>query len=139
MVIGGLERIIVDNDWDHDPNTPFLSYSNNLEDGEALIRPLKGEKMRDRLMPSPMLLNKQTSKSGDLHIPSRRNSSLDAKRAISALANPIRPFDLPEMQASSKKDDEIIDLKLQVTGLKKENTELRLMLNYFMQLAFDKQ
>lgn len=84
-------------------------------------------------MPAPLLLNKQNSKSGDLLTIARANE-FDAKRPSSALAKPSFTFDIPIRRKESKTEDLVNGLKMQVSSLKKENMELRLMLNYFMQL-----
>lgn len=135
MSLDGSQQVIVEEKWVQDPNTPILSFSYNLDD-EALIRPLKREKLRDRLMPATLNLNKQTSKSGDLLAPTRKASNTDNKRATSALAMQVAPIDVISRKEESKKDEKIMDLQMQVNSLKKENMDLRLMLNYFMQLSF---
>lgn len=134
MPLDDIEHIIVDERSIPDPSTPMMSYSNNLED-EALIRPLRMEKVRDRLMPPSLHLNKQTSKSGDLLAPTRKASNTDNKRATSALAKQVTPIDVSSRKEDNKKDEKIMELQMHVNSLKKENMDLRLMLNYFMQLS----
>lgn len=71
-------------------NTPYLPQSLDWMD-EMLIKPLKNEKMRETLMPS---YSKQNSRSGDLAVPTRKQSSIHNSPSITK-KDLKKLFDIP--------------------------------------------
>lgn len=107
-----------------DPNTPYMSHSIGWED-EALIKPLKNEKMREKLMPSSYNKN---SKSGDLLLGSRKQSVRSPKNS-STKGKLKKLFEIPDPTEQTEDQKKICDLQVQVSCLKNENTQLRMLIN----------
>lgn len=84
----------------------------------TLIMPLKREKYRNQIMPSKI--------SADYVTPHKCVSASGKKQV----------FDLETHKEESQKDNKIMNLELKVSDLQKENMDLRVKLNYFMQLWF---
>jgi hypothetical protein len=102
-----------------------------------LIRPLKYEKIRDKLMPSELRLVKLMSKSGELFSPNRKQSYNNDKRAVSTRRESTRMFTIPTPTVDTEKDKIIIDLNVKVSSLKTENMQLRMIINQLVNMGID--
>jgi hypothetical protein len=51
LAIESISQIMINGHWIQEASTPYLSYSGCLDD-EAIVKPLKNEIIRDKLMPS---------------------------------------------------------------------------------------
>jgi hypothetical protein len=132
--ISGLKNIMIEDNMVQDPNTPHMSLNKNFED-EAMVGPLRHEKVRDKIMPSPLLMNKEISKSREFLSPQLNGGGMfQIRRPSSAAIKTKKETVIERQREENKKDNKIMDLQMQVGTLRKENMELRLMMNYFMQL-----
>jgi uncharacterized membrane protein len=87
-------------------------------------------------MPSPMLLVKESSKSREFLSDQFKGLKLDIKNSKESIFKSAQKgYAEQAKKEENKKDGKIMDLQMQVGALRKENMELRLMLNYFMQLS----
>lgn len=84
-------------------------------------------------MPS---FNKHNSKSGDLLVASRKQSVMnlsgnESKKELKKF------FDIPNPKTQTREEIKICDLQVQVSSLKKENMELRMLINQLLEMGID--
>lgn len=112
-------------------NTPLLIVTKSTDD--KLVMPLKRENIREKLMPNNENLHdfvelKAENRSRLLNNELKRNPS-STKNLLS------KSFHFQPPPEETEKDIKIMNLEIHNTALKKENMDLRVQLNYFMQLA----
>ncbi|CAI2382335.1 unnamed protein product [Moneuplotes crassus] len=129
---GSVCKIMMEEETKGNGNTPYLPQSLNWMD-EMLIKPLKNEKMRDTLMPSYC---QQNSRSGDLAVPTLKQSSVHNSPSITK-KNLKKFFDIPNPVNQTMEERKICDLQVQVSGLKKENMELRMIINKLLEMGMN--
>ena len=85
-------------------------------------------------MPSAIEMKKERTRSKENPVMLRRSSSFNSKRP-QTVKNKVDIFaELSKIKEESEKDHKIMELQMLVNSLKKENMDLRVVLNYFMQL-----
>ena len=114
------------------PNSPNDVHAKSKDD-DSLVKPLRKEKLREKLMPNiAPVVNVNTLKSDfELEVPHELMKKPESTKNVST-----KKFNFEFNKQESLKDKKILELQLLVNSLKKENMDLRLYLNYFMQKDF---
>lgn len=128
-----IDEIVIE-EVDQEPATPNLTKSLYFDD-EISVRPLYKEKLRDKLMPNEIKINHFDDSKTEYKGGSTFGIDLGVKpQSTTNKTSHKFEFDR-DTKVESTKDKRIMQLEMMVSALKKENMDLRLSMNYFMQLG----
>ena len=85
-------------------------------------------------MPTINEMKRDRTKSKEFPTMLRRSSSFNSKRPVAVNSRADIFKELNKIKEESQKDIKIMELQMLVNSLKKENMDLRVVLNYFLML-----